>query len=233
LPQKEIEHYKSVNAKVRRAAGFRHQAAKTDWSLWIATRAESTATSRRSSRNYDYLDRLVGAFLWWIVCDQRHRSSGMHARPVVGASSSSWLADRRGARNGRAGQAKVGDRAPLPPKPEVTEVVAYIAEHAGQWRYHHQRRRWTRRRSAIKIGPRAGGFGSPARPDRSPDEVDEPATLAAAGDHDACRRAARTCSSTLSHEDVEIYVNGRRAVGGFITSYDGEMTEAARAQLKR
>ena len=207
----------------------RTQLTKTDWSLWSATLAENQADFEALvSPIYDYLnettarDPLADSYE-----TDKVQSGGMHARPVVGGVFIKMLADRalwkKWARRDRD---KVGDWAPLPQPPQVTEVVPTSQTRPGNLELHHRQTRRRLDQARFRRQPLEGRSRRLRHPRharrRRSNPVEHRRHLAAARVHPARRRTFSHLQFDVYHdEDVEIYVNGVLAASeaGFTTGY--------------
>jgi len=242
IAQKEVAHYKSVMQRFGVPLDSRTRITKTDWSVWSATLADNKADFEAIvSPIYDYLnetttrDPLADSYE-----TDKVQSGGMHARPVVGGLFIKMLADRAMWKKwSSADRTKVGNWAPLPEPPQVTEVVATSRRAPAIWRYTTEKpaEDWVQPQfdaSGWKEGP--AGFGT----DGTPGVV----VRTTWNTEDIWLRRTLTLPEALGSnlqayvyhdEDVEVYVNGVLAVteGGFTTSYVSlEMRPAAQALLK-
>ena len=205
VAEKEVAYYKKVMQPFGVPLDSRTKLTKTDWSLWSATLAENQADFEALvSPIYDYLNRtsarspLVDSY----VTDNL-KSDGMHARPVVGGLFIKMLADRAMWKKwaGRD-RARVGPWAPLPPKPEVTEIVPTSQHKAVDVALHRKEaagrldetrlrcRRLERRPGRLRHARDAGHRGRYGLAERR--------HLAAAPVHHARRRASQPPISGLS-----------------------------------
>lgn len=242
VAQKEIAHYKSMLQPYGLPLDSRTKITKTDWTLWSATLAESQADFEALiAPACDYLngtttrDALTDSYE-----TDKLGSGGMHARPVVGGLFIKLLADRplwkKWASRDRE---KVGNWAPLPQPPQITEVVATARQKPITWSYTTVRPGdgWTEASfdcSQWKQGP--AGFGT----DGTPGAV----VRTTWNSSDIWLRRDLTVPDgnfanlhfyAYHDEDVEIYVNGVLAASdsGFTTSYIPlEIRPAAMALLK-
>jgi len=242
IAQKEVAHYKSVMQRFGVPLDSRTRITKTDWSVWSATLADNKADFEAIvSPIYDYLnetttrDPLADSYE-----TDKVQSGGMHARPVVGGLFIKMLADRAMWKKwSSADRTKVGNWAPLPEPPQVTEVVATSRRAPAFWRSTSEKpaEDWVQPQfdaSGWKEGP--AGFGT----DGTPGVV----VRTTWNTEDIWLRRTLTLPEALGSnlqayvyhdEDVEVYVNGVLAVteGGFTTSYVSlEMRPAAQALLK-
>ncbi|MGA2749315.1 MAG: DUF4965 domain-containing protein [Verrucomicrobiota bacterium] len=138
IAQKEIAFYKTVMQRYGLPLDSRTKLTKTDWSLWSATLADDQSDFETLvSPIYDYLNQTTARspFVDSFLTDDVH-SDGMHARPVIGGLFIKMLADRElwnkwSARD----KTKVGNWAPLPEPPLITEVVPTSRKVPALWRY--------------------------------------------------------------------------------------------------
>ncbi len=242
VARKEIDHYKSVMQRFGVPLDSRTKLTKTDWSLWIATLAEQQADFETIvSPIYDYLDQTSARMpLVDSYTTDNAASDGMHARPVVGGIFIKLLADPAMRKKWSSrGQAKVGDWAPLPRPPKITEVVATSRSTGQTWRYTTTKPAadWT----ALKFQDGdwkegIGVFGTRVTPGVNARTDWSSADI-------WLRRQISMPAGDFPHlqlyvfhdEDVEIYLNGVPASSapGFITQYEPlEISAAARAELK-
>ena len=170
VAQQEIAYYKKVIQRYGVPLDSRTKLTKTDWCLWSATLADNPADFEALvAPIYDYLnetttrDPLADSYE-----TDKVRSGGMHARPVVGGLFIKMLADRALWKKWASGdKMKVGNWAPLPEPPQITEVVPTSRQTPVLWRYTFDRPAdgWTRPEfdaSAWKEGP--AGFGTAGTP---------------------------------------------------------------------
>jgi hypothetical protein len=243
VARREVAYYKTVIQPYGLPLDSRTRLTKTDWSLWCATLAEDRADfDALVSPVYDYLNAttarmpLVDSYITDDV-----RSKGMHARPVIGGVFLPMIADpamwRKWSSRDRV---KLGNWAPVPEPPRVTEVVSTSRRQPVTWRYTFRQPTgdWTRPRfddSAWAQGP--GGFGTKGTPG---------AVVGTTWDtHDLWLRREVTLPARadvsglqflLYHdEDVELYIDGTLAArqSGYFNGYQPvEIRPAARDILK-
>jgi hypothetical protein len=242
VAQKEIAHYKLMLQPYGLPLDSRTKLTKTDWTVWSATLAENQADFEALiAPTCDYLngttarDPLADSYE-----TDKLRSGGMHARPVVGGVFIKMLADRalwkKWASRGRE---KVGNWAPLPQPPKITEVVATSRLAPITWSYSTARpgNGWTEASfdcSEWKHGP--AGFGTEGTPGAVVRTIWNSADIWLRRDLTVPDGNFSNLQFYVYHdEDVEIYVNGVLAAtdSGFTTSYVPlEIRPAARALLK-
>ncbi|HZL37338.1 MAG TPA: DUF5127 domain-containing protein [Tepidisphaeraceae bacterium] len=243
VAKQEVAHYKSVMQKYGVPLDSRTKLTKTDWSLWSATLADNQADFEAIvSPIYDYLNHtsarspLVDSYITTNI-----KSDGMHARPVVGGIFIKMLEDRAMWKKWAGGDhAKVGNWAPLPPKPLVSMVVPTSRRKPAIWKYTVQKPSadWTKPDfddSGWKQGPGAlGTKGTPNIPVRTiwnTDDIWMRREITLPDKMDA-NNLQFWC---IHDEDVQIYVNGILAAtdGGFVTEYVPlDIAAPARALLK-
>ncbi|HEX8202623.1 MAG TPA: DUF4965 domain-containing protein, partial [Isosphaeraceae bacterium] len=138
VARREVAYYKTVLQPYGLPLDSRTRLTKTDWTFWSATLAEDPADFRALiAPVYDYLGATTARepFVDSYVTDNV-RSGGMHARPVIGGVFLKMLADpamwRKWSSRDRA---KVGDWAPAPEPPRVTEVVPTARLRPEPWHY--------------------------------------------------------------------------------------------------
>jgi hypothetical protein len=168
---KETAFYKTQLQAFGLPLDSRTKLTKTDWSLWSATLATNRADfSDIVDRIVRYLDQTPTRvpFVDSYVTDEI-ASSGMHARPVIGGVFIKLLADKPTWKKWSAGdQQQVGDWAPLPQPPTVSEVVPDARTQPAIWQYTTEAPTgdgWTQpgfTASGWKLG--AGGFGTEGTP---------------------------------------------------------------------
>jgi hypothetical protein len=138
IARKEIAQYKSVMQPYGFPLDSRTKLTKADWSIWSATLAENQSDFETlTSPIYEYLNHTTARspFADSYVTDDIH-SDGMHARPVIGGVFIKLLADRDIWKKwASADTNKVGDWAPLPEGPKITEVVPTARKTPSLWRY--------------------------------------------------------------------------------------------------
>jgi len=161
------------------------------------SRPTSEAISRRLRLSRSDLRRavpLVDSYVTNDIPQQRHCRSAGRRRHLLKAARRSG-----DARNGRRGPGEGRRLAPLPRSPEVTEVVATSRARRGSGVHHHQAAGGRLDAAAFsdKIGPKAGGFGSPGTPGIEARTSGSGRHLAAAGDHDCLPAERQLAVSTV------------------------------------
>ncbi len=243
VARREVAYYKKVRQRYGVPLDSRTRLTKTDWCLWSAT----LANDRRDFEDivapiYDYLNDSTARlpFVDSYVTDNR-RSDGMRARPVIGGLFIKMLEDLATWKKW-AGRDRfpLGEYAPAPTPPKVTELVPAARTYSVAWRYTTTRPAadWTRPGFDDSGWTRGdAGFGTDGTPGiRVATRWATPGiwmrrevTLPPSTD------PARVQLLLYHDEDVEVYVNGLLAARepGYVTSYQVvEIGEAARAHLK-
>jgi hypothetical protein len=228
VAQKEVAHYKSVMQRYGVPLDSRTRLTKTDWSLWSATLASSQADFETLiAPIYDYLN---GTTARDPVADSyetdKVQSGGMHARTVVGGLFIKLLADRSMWKKwSGADRTKVGNWAPLPEAPQITEIVATSRWTPATWRYTTEQPAadWIKPEfdaSGWKKGP--AGFGTKSTPGSVIRTTWNTGDIWLRREITMPEAACPNLQFCVYHdEDVEIYVNGILAAseGGFTSSY--------------
>ncbi|MBV9864418.1 MAG: DUF4965 domain-containing protein [Abitibacteriaceae bacterium] len=242
VAQQEIAHYKKVMQPYGVPLDSRTHLTKTDWSVWSATMATNPADFEAIvSPIYDFLNHTTARSpLMDSYITDNIKSDGMHARPVVGGIFIKMLADRpMWVKWAKGDRQKVGNWAPMPQPPVITEVVPTSQRQGILWRYTTEKPAddWAQpgfNDANWKEG--LGGFGTKGTPGAVVNTTwDTPDIW--------LRREVNLPAGNYSNlqffvyhdEDVEIYINGVFAAkeGGFINSYEPlEITQTARALLK-
>ena len=242
VAQKEVAQYKSVMQRYGVPLDSRTHLTKTDWSLWSATLADNQRDFEALvSPIYDYLnettarDPLADSYE-----TDKVQSGGMHARPVVGGLFVKMLADRALWKKwSGADKTKVGNWAPLPEPPQVTEIVATSRQTPVNWRYTTEKPAadWVQPQfdaSGWKEGP--AGFGTEGTPGSVVRTTWNTGDIWLRRTFTMPEAPGSNLQFYVYHdEDVEIYVNGvlAAAESGFTTGYVTlEMRPTAQALLK-
>jgi hypothetical protein len=243
VARQEVAYYKKVVQRYGVPLDSRTRLTKTDWCLWIATLANDRADFEAIvSPIYDYLNDTTARlpFVDSYVTDDR-RSDGMRARPVIGGVFIKMLDDpsmwKKWAGRDRY---RLGEYAPAPTPPKVTELVPVSRGRSIPWRYTTARPSdgWARPGfddSGWKAGP--AGFGTSGTPGipvattwSTPDIwIRREVTLPPSTD------PARVQLLLFHDEDADVYIDGIPAARepGYVTTYQPvEINEAARARLK-
>ena len=243
VARKEVAHYKKMIQPFGVPLDSRTHLTKTDWCLWSATLADNRADFEAIVSPIDaYLNQTTARlpFVDSYITDNL-KSDGMRARPVIGGVFIKMLEDSKTWKKwSNRDRAKVGDWAPAPVPPRVTEVVPTARRQPVTWRYTFQKPgdAWSRPGfddSHWKQGP--GGFGTRGTPGavvgttwNSPDIwLRREITIPANTDADRLQLLA------YHDEDVEIYLNGVLAArkSGYVTTYQSvEIHPAALALLQ-
>ncbi len=245
VARQEVAYYKKVMQPYGVPLDSRTRLTKTDWSLWTATMADDQADFEAMiAPIYDYLNTTTARMpLVDSYVTDNIKSSGMHARPVVGGLFVKMLTAPGMWKKWASGdKMKVGEWAALPPRPVVTTVVATSQTTPLTWHYTTTRPEgaWASAGyddSAWQTGQ--GAFGSPGTPGITPHTVWR--------SDDIWLRREFTLPAQINgndprlqfmafhDEDIEVYVNGVPAAkeGGFVASYEPlEIGQSARALLK-
>jgi hypothetical protein len=243
VARREVAQYKKVMQRYGVPLDSRTRLTKTDWCLWSATLAGDRGDFEAIvAPIYDYLNDTTARlpFVDSYVTDNP-KSDGMRARPVIGGLFIKMLEDpalwKKWA--GRD-QFRLGDYAPAPIPPKVTELVPASRERSFPWRFTTSRppAEWTQPGfddSEWRQGP--AGFGTPGTPGirvattwNTPDIwIRREITLPPSTD------PSRVQLLLYHDEDAEVYIDGTLAARetGYVTSYQPvEIGEAARAHLK-
>ncbi len=241
---KEVAFYKTQLQPYGLPLDSRTKLSKTDWSVWSATMATDPADFRAIvDPIVRYLDETTTRvpFVDSYETNNVH-SNGMHARPVIGGVFIKMLSDRAVWRKWSAGDLRpVGDWAPLPKPPAVTEVVPTARTAPAVWQYtvdHPEGDAWTKA-DFDAAGWKSGrsGFGTRGTPGSVIGTVWKTDDLWVRRQWHlpADLNAARLQFVCYHDEDVEIYVDGVLATteGGFNGSYQAmSISDDAKALLK-
>jgi hypothetical protein len=228
VAEKEVAYYKTVVQRYGVPLDSRTRLTKTDWSLWSATLASNQADFETLvAPIYDYLNETTARDP---VADSyetdKVRSGGMHARPVVGGLFIKMLADPALWKKwSRADRTKVGNWAPLPEPPKVTEVIPTSQKTPVNWRYTITKPAgdWIKPEfdaSDWKEGP--AGFGTHGTPGAVIGTVWSTDDIWLRREVTMPAGAYSNLQFLVYHdEDVEVYVNGILAASepGYVTSY--------------
>lgn len=238
VAQKEVAHYKKVMQHYGLPLDSRTRLSKTDWSIWSATMADDQADFEAIvSPAYDYFNQTTARDpLADSYQTDNVKSSGMHARPVVGGFFIKMLSDKAIWHKWATGdKVKATGWASLPVTPPIFEVVPTSRQTPIDWSYTTEKPQddWINpsfNASSWKTG--AAGFGTVggARTRWNTKDI-------------WIRRTFTMPDGKFKNlhlfvwhdEDVEIFINGILAgsESGFINSYDClEITPAALALLK-
>ena len=138
VARQEVAYYKKVLQPYGVPLDSRTRLTKTDWCLWSATLANDRGDFEAIvSPIYDYLNDTTARlpFVDSYVTDNR-RSDGMRARPVIGGVFIKMLEDpstwKKWAGRDRF---RLGEYAPAPTPPKVTELVPASRDRSIPWRY--------------------------------------------------------------------------------------------------
>ena len=243
VAQKEVAYYKKVMQKYGLPLDSRTRLTKSDWCLWTATLASDRGDFEAIVNPiYDYLNETTARlpFVDSFITDNK-KSDGMRARPVIGGlfikmleNDSTW---KKWAGRDRF---QLGEYAPAPVPPKITEVVPTSRTQPITWQYTTRRpaEGWSRSdfdAQGWKEGP--GAFGTRGTPGINPEtdwntpdiwmrrEITMPANL----------DPARVQLFLYHDENAEVYIDGILAARepGYGTTYQPiEISEAARARLK-
>lgn len=242
VAQTEIAHYKSVMQRYGVPLDSRTRLTKTDWSFWSATLADNQADFEALiSPIYDYLNATTARspFVDSYVTDNVH-SDGMHARPVIGGVFIKMLAEPELWKKWVSQDTnKVGNWAPLPEGPKITEIVPSAQKVASTWRYTTEKPAadWMKtdfNDSAWKKG--LGSFGTKGTPGAVVRTLWNTDDIWLRKQVTLPETPCKNLEFYVHHdEDVEIYVDGVLAATepGFTTAYElMEIRPAALALLK-
>ncbi|MDB6066668.1 MAG: hypothetical protein JWR26_2876 [Pedosphaera sp.] len=241
VAQNEVAFYKTKLLPYGLPLDSRTRLTKTDWSSWTATMAAKQADFETLiSPIYDYLNhttaRLPLADSY--EADDIH-SGGMHARSVVGGIYIKMLSDRAmWMKWSSADHMKTGNWAPLPPAPQITQVVATSQRTPVIWRYTTQKPvgEWMKPEfdaTTWREGPAGFGTSVPGAEGRTKWDTKDI----------WLRREFTMPEGNYDHlefyiyhdEDIQIYVNGVLAASedGFTTGYTPmEILPSAQQLLK-
>jgi Domain of unknown function (DUF4965)/Domain of unknown function (DUF5127)/Domain of unknown function (DUF1793)/Domain of unknown function (DUF4964) len=243
VARREVAYYKKVIERYGVPLDSRTRLTKADWCFWSATLAENKIEFEALVAPIDDYLRETTARLPFVdsyITDDK-KSDGMRARPVIGGIFIKLLDDSATWRKWwNRDQAKVGEYAPAPVPPRVTDAIATSRIKPASWRYTLTKPagEWTRPDyddRDWKLGD--GGFGVAGTPgaviattwNTQDIWLRRSATLPATAD------PSRLQLDVYHDEDVEIYLNGIHAATetGYRTRYEPvEIYPAALAALK-
>ncbi|MHB1557315.1 MAG: glutaminase family protein [Isosphaeraceae bacterium] len=243
VARNEIAYYKQVLQKYGVPLDSRTRLTKADWCLWSATLTDEREDFEAIVNPiYDYLNETTARlpFVDSYVTDNR-ASDGMRARPVIGGVFIKMLEDpavlKKWASRDRF---PLGDYAPAPKPPRVTELVPTSREKSAAWKYSIRRpgEGWTRADfddSGWREAP--GGFGTRGTPGiRVATSWDTPDIWLRREIQIPAGADPAAVQLFLYHdEDAEIYINGVLAARetGYVTTYQAvEIAEPARRLLR-
>ncbi|MBI2299334.1 MAG: DUF4965 domain-containing protein [Armatimonadetes bacterium] len=228
VSEREVSWYRRQLGPYGVPLDSRTKSSKTDWAVWSASLAwRDTEFRALVSPIWDYMNQTTARdpLPDLYPTDGLGRGGGMFARPVVGGLFVRMLTDpalwRKWAGRGKG---KPGPWAPLPPPPQVTEVVASSQHEPQVWRYTTDPPRdgWALPDfddSGWKEAPAGFGTAAPNAVVRTPWNTSDVwirrKVLMPPGKH------ANLALWVYHDEDVEIYVNAVLAAraGGFVTTY--------------
>ena len=243
VARQEVAYYKTKLQRYGLPLDSRTRLTKTDWCFWSATLAGDRADFETIIAPIEsYLNETTARlpFVDSYETDDA-RSGGMRARPVIGGLFIKMLEDRATWKSWAGfDKARLGDWAPAPTPPKLTEVVPTSRRRPITWRYTLQRPgdHWTRPEfddSRWNHGP--GGFGTRGTPGiaigttwNTPD-----IWLRRVVELPASTDPTRLQLLVYHDEDVEVYLDGILAAKetGYLTSYRTiELRPAAQQRLK-
>ena len=229
VARQEIAYYKSIMQPYGVPLDSRTHGTKTDWSVWSATMAEDPADFRALiAPIYNYLNTTTAR---QPLADQYTtddiNSVGMHARPVVGGIFIKMLAEPALWRKwSSADKAHVGNWAPLPLRPLVTEYVPTSRRSPVLWSYTTTRpvEGWTHIGFDDSIWAKGrGAFGTPGTPGVTANSKWDTSDIWMRREFTMPAGKVPADLQLLAYhdEDIEVYINGILAgsEGGFTTSY--------------
>ena len=135
---KEVAYYKTKLQKYGLPLDSRTMITETPWTLWSATLATDEADFvALTDPLHLYLNQTTARQPFADSYESNNPANcGMHARPVIGSVFVKLLADKPTWKKwSSADPLKVGDYAPIPPPPQITEVFPTARKSPGVWLY--------------------------------------------------------------------------------------------------
>ncbi|HET6251136.1 MAG TPA: DUF4965 domain-containing protein [Tepidisphaeraceae bacterium] len=226
---KEIAFYKNHLQQYGVPLDSRTKLTKTDWSVWSASMATNPQDFQALiAPIYDYLDHtsarspLVDSYM-----TNNIKSDGMHARPVVGGIFIKMLTEPAIWKKWSSGdREKIGEWAPLPKPPVVTEIVPTSRNAPTEWRYTEQKppADWTKVGFDDSSWKKANGpFGSRGTPGIKPKTQWKSDDIWLRREFVMPENPGNNLQFVVYHdEDVEIYING--ILGGTAPGFNNSYT---------